>query len=158
MPDLPSMNSELEELKREIARIKRGKRGEHYRPHKLVMLLAVIEMTERELLNENKIYLSDPLLRIFENIFLLVKRKDDLCQPGPPFFHLRTSGFWFHKVRPEREKDYAHLTTSGGGLHVIDQYIEYAYLREDVYSLLTYPASRQELRLFVSGLLNAPKE
>jgi len=119
------------------------------------MLLAVIELADRGLLPENKIYLSDPLLRIFENIFLLVKKKDDLCQPGPPFFHLRTSGFWYHKVRPERQKDYDKLTTTGGGLQMIEEYIEYAYLRQDVYELLQEPTTRRELRLFIASLLNA---
>ncbi len=157
MSDLSSVDSSLEKFKQEIMEIKRGKRGDHYRPHKLVMLLAVIELAERELLKENKIYLSDPLLHIFENIFLLVKRKDDLCQPGPPFFHLRTSGFWFHKVRPEREKDYNKLSTTGGGLQMIEEHIEYSYLRNDVYELMVNPATRRELRLFISELLNAPE-
>jgi predicted restriction endonuclease len=78
-----------------------------------------------------------------------------LCQPGPPFFHLRTSGFWYHKVRPERQKDYDKLTTTGGGLQMIEEYIEYAYLRQDVYELLQEPTTRRELRLFIASLLNA---
>lgn len=158
MFDLPSVNSDLEKLKREIVELKRGKRGGHYRPHKLVMLLAVIELAERGLLNENKIFLSSPLIQIFENIFVLVKSEDDLCQVGPPFFHLRTSGFWFHQVRPGRETDYAKLTTTGGGLQTIEQNIEYAYLREDVYALVTDPTSRQGLRLFISGMLNVGRD
>lgn len=158
MPDLPSISSGLDQLKQDIVQLKRGKQRGHYRPHKLVMLLAVIDLAERGLLKENKIFLSDPLLRTFENIFLLVKRKDDLCQPGPPFFHLRSSGFWFHKVRPGREESYSKLTTTGGGLQMIDQYIEYAYLRDDVYTLIQDPASRRELRLLVSRLLNATED
>jgi predicted restriction endonuclease len=112
MPDLSTVNPELDKLKREILELRRGKQGDHYRPHKLVMLLAVIELADRGLLSENKIYLSDPLLHIFENIFLLVRKENDWCQPGPPFFHLRTSGFWFHKVRPGKEKEYAKLSTT----------------------------------------------
>lgn len=156
MSNLSSMIP-LDKFKQEVTELKRGKRGTHYRPHKLVMLLAVIELVERGLLPENKIYLRDPLLGIFENIFVLVKKEDDLCQPGPPFFHLRTSGFWFHKVRPERESEYARLSTTGGGLSLIDQYVEYAYLRDDVYDLFMQSASRRELRLHISELLNASK-
>ena len=158
MSDLPSVSSSLDQLKQEIIQLRRGKRRGHYRPHKLVMLLAVIDLADRGILEENRILLSDPLLRTFENIFLLVKRKDDLCQPGPPFFHLRSSGFWFHKVRPGREEGYSKLTTTGGGLQIIDHYIEYAYLRDDVYQLIQDPASRRELRLLISRLLNATEE
>ncbi|HPD41385.1 MAG TPA: hypothetical protein PLD43_07480 [Anaerolineae bacterium] len=158
MSDLPSVNSSIEKFKQEILEIKRSKQGKHSRPHKLVMLLAVIELADRGLLSENKIYFAEPLLNIFENIFLLVKRKDDLCQPGPPFFHLRTSGFWFHKVRPQYKEAYSKLATTGGGSKLIEQYIEYAYLREDVYKMITHPASRKDLRSFISGLLNAKEE
>ncbi len=116
----------------------------------------MIELADRGLLNENKIEIDSKLISIFESIFLLVKKKDDLCQPGPPFFHLRTSGFWFHKVRSGKEKDYANLTTTGGGLGLIHDYIEYAYLRDDVYNLIVDPISRKELRRFISELLNTP--
>lgn len=155
---MSSVKSGLGYITQEIVGLKRGKRRGHSRPHKLVMLLAVIDLAERGLLKENKIFLSDPLLRTFENIFLLVKRKDDLCQPGPPFFHLRSSGFWFHRVRSGREEGYSKLTTTGGGLQMIDQYIEYACLRDDVYTLIQDPASRRELRLLMSRLLNATED
>ncbi|GAP08695.1 hypothetical protein ATHL_03602 [Anaerolinea thermolimosa] len=155
MSNMPSIDQKIECLKQEIRLIKRGKHAEHYRPHKLVMLLSVIEMIERGLITENKIYLSDKLIEIFENIFYLVKRKDDLCQPGPPFFHLRTSGFWYHKIRSEKVEDYSKLTTTGGGLRLIDEYIEYVYFRQDVYELLQDPKARRELRLFISELLNS---
>lgn len=104
MSNLPSVDSSTEHFKQEILELKRGKQREHYRDHKLVMLLTVIELAERGLVPENKIYLSDTLIRIFETPFLLVKKKDDLSQPGPPFFHLRTSGSWYHKVRPKNKK------------------------------------------------------
>jgi len=151
MSDLPS----LEVLENEIREMRRGSKGGHLRPHKLVMLLSVIELAERGLLLEDKIYLKEPLLTIFENYFNLVRRKDDLCQPGPPFFHLRTSGFWFHKVKPGREKHYAALTTTGGGLQLIHDNIDYAYLRDDLFKAISNPVSRRELRFLITSLLNA---
>lgn len=158
MSNLPPLIPTLEKFKQEIIKLKRGKQGGHQRPHKLVMLLSVLELVDRGLLHENKIYLSAPLINIFENTFVFVKRKNDLCQPGPPFFHLRSSGFWFHKIRTEREKDYAKLTTTGGGLQMIEEHIEYAYLREDIFSLIQNLAYRKELHVFISSLLNAPRE
>lgn len=157
MSNLSSLNSDIDKFKQEILSLKRGKRGKHYRPHRLVMLLAVIELAERGLFTENKIYMKEPLLTIFGNIFVLVQREDDLCQPGPPFFHLRNSNFWFHKVRPEYELEYSKLSTTGGGLKLIEQYIEYAYLRDDVYKIISEPISRREMRLFISNLLNTPE-
>ena len=155
MSDLSFVSASIERFEQEILKLRRGKQRTHYRPHKLVMLLTIIELAERGLLSENKIYLTESLLSTFESIFLLVKKEDDLCQPGPPFFHLRSSGFWFHKVRSQYEHAYSKLTTTGGGLQRIEQYIEYAYLREDVYELIVDPESRRNLRRFISELLNA---
>lgn len=158
MSDLPSItNEKLEVIKAEIERMRRGSRESHLRPHKLVMLMAIIELADRGLLIENKIYPRDPLLGIFEGIFKDVQQGDDLCQPGPPFFHLRTSGFWFHKVRVGKEDIYAGLKTTGGSIHKVQDLIEYAYLREDFFSALIHNWSRQELRGFIMNLLNPPK-
>jgi len=150
MSDLPS----LEAFKSEILNMRRGSRGGHLRPHKLVMLLSVIEMADRGCLNENKIFLQEPLLSIFEAYFNLVRKKDDLCQPGPPFFHLRSAGFWLHKVKPGREQQYASLISVGGGMGIIHENIDYAYLRDDVFDLISNAEIRRHLRLFLTGLLN----
>lgn len=154
MQNLQSIEETLQKLKAEISEIKRGSRGGHQRPHKFVMLLAVIEMTERGLLAENKIYLQNPLIAIFESLFSLARRKDDLCQPGPPFFHLRSSGFWFHKVKPSKEDAYARLKSPGGGMQIILDHVEYAYLRDDWFQALSQPKVRKELRSYIADLLN----
>lgn len=150
MPDL----SPLENFESEVLDMRRGSKGGHLRPHKLVMLLGVIEMAERGYLDENRIYLQEPLLSIFETYFNLVKKQDDLCQPGPPFFHLRSAGFWVHKVKPGREQQYASLISVGGGMSIIHENIEYAYLRNDVFELISNTETRRHLRFFLTRLLN----
>jgi len=146
--------SSLEQLKEEIRTLRRSSKAGHQRPHKFVLLLSVIELVDRGLLQENKIYPEEPLITIFENYFNLVRKKDDWCQLGPPFFHLRSSGFWFHKIKLGREKHYAALTTTGGGLQIIRDNIDYAYLRDDFFEAILNPDSRRELRYFIASLLN----
>lgn len=118
------------------------------------MLLSVIELADRGLLHENKIFLDDTLVSIFEGYFNLVRSQDEWCQPGPPFFHLRSSGLWFHAVKPGREKTYATLSSSGGGLGIIHENIDYAYLRDDFFRAISDPEDRKELRIFITKLLN----
>jgi hypothetical protein len=118
------------------------------------MLLAVIELFERGEITNNRIYFRDPLLSIFDSLFGLVQKKDDWCQPGPPFFHLRSSGFWFHQIRPGKEEGYLKLKTTGGGTQIIQDYIEYSYLRDDVYYALNQPDMREELRRHIVYLIN----
>ncbi len=105
-------------------------------------------------MTNNRIYFRDPLLSVFESLFGLVQKKDDWCQPGPPFFHLRSSGFWFHKIRPGRENEYLKLKTTGGGVQIIQDNIEYAFLRDDVFGALSHPEMRQELRRYIVSLIN----
>lgn len=151
---MPSLD--LEDFKLEIQSLRRGKRGSRQSPHKLVLLLAVIELMDRGEITENKVYLSTSLIEVFRNIFMLVSKKGDWAQIGPPFFHLRTSGFWFHKVRAGCEEVYEQLTTTGGGIRLIERHIEYAYFRSDVYALLSEQKSRRKLREFLSELLKSP--
>jgi predicted restriction endonuclease len=154
MSDLPPVISPLEKFEQEILELKRGRERNHQRPHKLVMLLSVIELMDTGILTENRIYLSEPLITTFKRLFNSVKRKNDLCQVGPPFFHLRSSGFWFHKVRPQRQNEYGKLTTTGGGQKLIQKNIEYAYLRDDVFEILQNSEQRERIRLLISWLLD----
>lgn len=154
MLDMPSVES-LEQFKQEVLELKRGKRGNRLSPHKLILLLAVVDLMDRGVITENKIHLSPLLSETFRNIFLLVSKKGDWCQVGPPFFHLRTSGFWFHSVKPGHESAYAQLTTTGGGTRLIKEHIEFAYFREDVFEILRDPKCRTEIRCFLSELIKA---
>lgn len=144
----------LQRIKAEILAMRRGGGEGHKKPHKLIMLLAVIDLADDGLMNENKIFFDGNLLRHFENYFRLVASSEDWCQPGPPFFHLRTSSFWHHHVKPGKEQAYAKLKTSGGGAKRIVDNIEYAYLSEDAYEIIRDPESRQQLRELISLLLN----
>lgn len=127
-------------LKSRILTPRRGTRGRRVRPHKLVMLLAVLDLFDSGLLMENRIPLNDELIGRF-------RVQDELCQPGPPFFHLRTSGFWHHHVLPEHIPEYRSLTTTGSGTGTIHRLIEYAYLSNGTYRVFIDPDTRLKLEV-----------
>lgn len=155
MSDLsPVVASALERLQNEILELRRGRSRERDKPHKLLMLLAVLDLADNGELKDNRVYFDDRLVTRFENYFHLISKGDDWYQPAPPFFHLRSSTFWFHKVKPGRDAEYASLTTSGGGTKRIHENIEYAYLSEDAFSVIRSADARKQLRRFVSALLN----
>ncbi len=150
MSDLPSVISRrLQELCGEITQMRRGGDGIYKKPHKLIMLLAVLDLAEDGLLQNNRIYFDTQTISRFEINFKRFANESDWCQPGPPYFHLRTSTFWLHEVRLGREAQYAKLSTSGGGSRWILDNIEYAYLSEEAYSVAAHPHARQELRQFI---------
>ena len=123
------------------------------KPHKLLMLLAVVRLTDEGGLQENKIYFDGLLQRYFEDQYRTYAEKDDWCQPGPPFFHLRSSVFWHHKIKSGRDSEYSELTSSGGGSKRITENIEYAYLSEDAYAVFCNDDARYQLREFLVTLI-----
>ena len=100
----------LDELKSAIGRMRRGATDDRAKPHKPVMLLAVLDLFDANLLAENEIPYNQELIERFAMLFEAVRHGDDWRQPAPPFFHLRSSDFWFHKPLPGREEAYSRLT------------------------------------------------
>jgi predicted restriction endonuclease len=107
----------------------------------------------RDYFRRNKIYLDGLLIRLFEENYIKFAGGGDRCQPGPPFFHLRSASFWHHKIIPGRNKEYAKLKTSGGGLKRISDNIEYAYLDEAAFQQVANTEIRIGLRELIEALL-----
>jgi predicted restriction endonuclease len=149
MSDLSPVDGHAQNLQRAlqaVAEIRRYRHNDLPRPHKLVLLLAVLDLYESGLLVDNRIYLNEELDRRFRFYFRLVANPTDRCQIGPPFFHLRSSGFWFHKVRQGREQTYKQMSTPGGGKGNVIRNVEYAYLSDYMHEVLASAESRRVLR------------
>jgi predicted restriction endonuclease len=150
LPDLPPVTLlALRQLESDIREMRRGGSHEHPKPHKMIMLLAVLELAGQGHLDDNRIYLDQRLMGSFENCFRQFGSARDWCLPAEPFFHLRSAPFWHHKVKSGREDTYAALTTSGGGVRRIQENIEYAYLSNYAYAVIHHPEARQELHDFI---------
>ena len=116
------------------------------KPHKLIMLLSVLDLIVSGEIVDNKIFFSQALIEQFVTYFNVVAKGDDLCQPGPPFFHLRSSDFWNLKVKHGKELTYSKLSTSGGGVKRIFDNIDYAYMKPEYYNLLLNQEHRNTIR------------
>ncbi len=149
-----SLQEKLDRLKIEIQKMQRDITHGHKKPHKLVMLLAVLDLFERQIITENKICFNDDLIGSFSNTFNLIRAGGDWNQPAPPFFHLRTSDFWRHKIKDGREVQYSKISTSGGGTKRIEENIDYAYLSDYAYELFLDKEARQYLRELIIAILN----
>ena len=152
--NLNDKEKNISKLLIEIQQMQRDITHGSKKPHKLVMLLAVVDLFEKGLLKENKIYFNSDLLESFTNIFNLIRSRGDWNQPASPFFHLRSSNFWHHKVKPLHEIQYSKLTTSGGGSKRIIENIDYVYLSEYCYQVMIDIDSRKKLREFLTIALN----
>ncbi|WP_160061178.1 HNH endonuclease [Psychromonas sp. L1A2] len=69
-------------------------RGGRNSPHKVCMLLSVMDLIQAGHIHSNKIQLNDVLKERFSFHFNERKQGNDQDKPETPFYHLQTEGFW----------------------------------------------------------------
>ncbi|WP_038182291.1 HNH endonuclease [Vibrio rhizosphaerae] len=75
-------------------------KGQHKSPHKVCMLLAVIELIENGTIATNRIDLDDTLKTAFSHYFNQRRSDTDKDTPENPYFHLKSEGFWHVVYNP----------------------------------------------------------
>ena len=74
--------------------LRRDKRGAHERPHKPVLLLAILDLLDHGILAGNEIPLCPELVKTFKRYFEVVRQDGDQPTIENPFYHLAGDGFW----------------------------------------------------------------
>ena len=118
-------------------------------PHKILMLIAVMDMIERGKLTENKIFYDDELKATFTKKFKIIAVDLDKDKPWVPYYHLKGSDndpFWHHKVRCKKADEYEEIEGSSGE-KVICDCIEYASVNPDLFEYFKNPSYRKILTL-----------
>jgi putative restriction endonuclease len=122
-----------------------GKVAGHERPHKPVMLLALLDLFEQGVIKENKITYSPELLELFGEYFEVVRSENDQPTPINPFFHLRGDGFWHHHPCPGQDAVLRALSAPPG-IQTFRAISDYVFLDDELFALLRNPVARSELR------------
>jgi len=148
-PGKAAASQDLLQLEAELRAMRLGGIRGRKSPHKLLLLLAVLDRLDAGEVTDNRIQYDPGLTERFRAYFDAVAQEGDWCQPGPPFFHLRSSSFWQHRVLPGREDAYAKLATSGGGDRRILDNIQYAYFTDGAWRVVADAGQRSALRHFI---------
>jgi putative restriction endonuclease len=90
---MPTENTWQQWLER-FYNLRRDKRGSHERPHKPVLLLAILDLLDHGVLARNEIPLSADLVKTFRRYFEVVRQRDDQPTVENPFYYLCGDGFW----------------------------------------------------------------
>lgn len=128
----------------QFASLNTGKVGDHRRPHKPVMLLAIMALVESGQLTENRIEYGPELLEFFNRYFEVVQEADDQPSAYNPFYYLKSDGFLFHQPKAGMERAYPALRPRSA--RNLQEFVDYAYLDDELFELLQEPQSREELR------------
>jgi len=121
------------------------------KPHKMCMLLAMLDLANSGGLKRNEIYFEPPLLERYLSYFFSTKSKNDAPNPHYPFVYLTgklkngAPSFWHLKkideniaIQGRKENRY------------IKENIEFAYLDEDLFRLIQHPKNIETLENVLS--------
>ena len=131
----------LAAYKEKFRQLKVNQSGGRFSPHKICMLLAVLDLARSGALTSNRIEYSPALLERFREYFDAVRAPGDHPKPNYPFFHLkgplqgRRPSFWHLKAKPGRESVLKSMR-SARSVSDVEQNIEYAYLDDELFQLL----------------------
>jgi len=137
---LKSYSEKLTRLKVNIAGGGEGREG-RASPHKICMLLAVLDLARAGELTENRIYYAPPLLERFRRFFDAVRAPGDHPHAYFPFFHLTgelrggEASFWHLEPLPGRESALLEMSTARSHGDITKN-IAYARLDSELHALL----------------------
>jgi len=135
----------LEEYLHRFATLNVGRVGEHERPHKPALLLAIISMVEAGQLNDGRVTYDHELFSRFRTFFEVVRGEGDRTNMIDPFWRLRTDGLLEHKARDgfeEAVKTYRTAPT----VTILHEVSTHSELPDDLLALIADPSAREWLR------------
>lgn len=124
-------------------------------PHKICMLLAVLDLARGGALTENRIEYAPPLLERYAMYFNAVRGPGDHPNPYFPFFHLAGSlrgggeSFWHLQPRPVRESVLDSMGTARTSRQVTEN-IDHAFLDPELFELVQDPTAVDALSAVLS--------
>ena len=78
--------------------LKVARRGEHASPHKVCMLLTVMDLIEQRVIIENRIEFNEQLIEKFEHHFKMMSTDIDQSTPHYPYYHLKNDNTLHQKA------------------------------------------------------------
>lgn len=130
----------IDEYVLKFKKIRLNKSGDRARPHKICMLLAVLDLARAQGLLENKIFLNPELIERYISFFSTVSTPGEKSNPHYPFFYLRgklsdnTPSFWHVHAIHGRDHMISNLEVKK--LSDVTMNIEFASLDADLFSLI----------------------
>jgi putative restriction endonuclease len=140
----------LEIYKEKFAKLRVNVAHGRASPHKICMLLSLLDIARSGKLKQNRIEYDVSLLDRYQQYFNAVKTPNDHANPYFPFFHLsgrlsdNSPSFWHINPVPGREAVLDGMTTATTHKAILDN-VSYASLDEEMFSLLQTDQNIDEL-------------
>jgi putative restriction endonuclease len=119
-------------------------------PHKPILLLAVMELCERRILQQNYIELSKDLNHTFLKYWSYLGSVDHYPDISRPFFHMKSGKFW-HLVMNSGFEPILAAKIKLKTFQEVKQAVNYAYIDEDLFDFLQAAEYRESLLAVLVG-------
>lgn len=129
-----------------LSKLKRGSTPYGLAPHKPILLISIIELIDKGILNENKVYINADLVGTFKENWQLLVNTLNQADFTQPFYYLQSDKaagkpFWFLLPHPGCQIN-AHIKS----VNTLAASVAYGYFNEELYLLLSNPVSRQLIK------------
>ena len=111
-----------------------------------ILLLSIIDLIAQGVIRENRIYVSDELVKTFEKYWdiLYPSHRSEYYPFYYPFWYLESRGFW-HKTLKSGFNDSNPKKRPNINDKTLREAVEYASLDDELFNILQEPNSRAEL-------------
>ncbi|WP_304063186.1 HNH endonuclease [Pedobacter glucosidilyticus] len=129
-----------------LSKLKRGSTPYGLAPHKPILLISIIELIDRGVLTENKVYINADLVGTFKENWQLLVNTLNQADFTQPFYYLQSDKadakpFWFLLPHSGCQIN-AHIKS----VNTLAATVAYGFFNEELYLLLSNPLSRQLIK------------
>lgn len=114
-----------------------SKRGKS--KHQPILLLSIIDLIDQGVIRENRIYVSDDLVKTFDKYWDVLGSDSQKRGLHYPFWHLESRGFWHNTFKSGFNGSKPKTTST------LRKAVEYASLDDELFHILQEPNYREEL-------------
>lgn len=116
-------------------------------PHKASLLLAVMDLIEKNAITQNRIEFNATLKAAFSDRFKRYAQGADKDDPAQPFFYLTSSSFWQVEARPgaEQELNERLQNRRHGSARIVERLISHAHINPDLFEYMQHDVHRATL-------------
>lgn len=132
-----------------LKKLKRGITQYGKAPHKIVLLLSVLQAFQNKLINHNQIFISPELVLLFKSNWNELVKTNHVCNFSLPFWHLKGEKFWHLKAKDGYD-NFIQMKESVSSINQLNLIVDFAYLDDPLFELMNNETSNitiQELLL-----------
>ena len=133
-----------------VIRLRTGVVGEHEKPHKPALMLAILSLLESGRLAENRITYDPELFELFSNYFKIVRTSRDALNMIDPFWRLRTDGLLEHLPKPGNEAAVS-IQSNAPTVNQLHEMTRGSKLPDELFDLLRDPSACAAVRQAIIG-------